>query len=34
MGKMPYPGIDSRVVWEKLRQGLRLSRPKDCPGPM
>ena len=34
MGMMPYPGIDNRVVWEELRQGLRLTKPKGCPGPM
>ncbi|XP_062512365.1 ephrin type-A receptor 4-A-like [Corticium candelabrum] len=32
MGIMPYPGIDARVVWKELRNGLRLSRPENCPG--
>lgn len=36
MGMMPYPGVDNRIIWQELRDGLQLSdKPlNDCPGPM
>eukprot|EP00118_Oscarella_pearsei_P021225 m.237073 g.237073 ORF g.237073 m.237073 type:complete len:702 (+) comp40144_c0_seq35:116-2221(+) len=36
MGMVPYPGVDNRVVWQELRDGLQLQHEPllDCPGPI
>jgi hypothetical protein len=34
MGMVPYPGVESAKVYPELQNGLKLSWPKNCPGPL
>lgn len=30
-GVLPYPGVSNTEVQRKIREGLRLTQPRDCP---
>ena len=30
-GKIPYPGMSNREVYERVVQGYRMKKPKSCP---
>jgi len=35
LGRTPYPGVENRELLEQIEEkGLKLSKPKPCPGPM
>jgi hypothetical protein len=34
MGVEPYPDVDNVKVYLELQNGLKLSWPKNCPGPL